>query len=152
MAEQRDGSFNGLVRAVFPATVAPQPPPQTEIVEVVDAVDVEAWAIEHEVTREGHECDDLVLRYRGETKPAAYCPRCRLLVSARDWPTAGGAALLAEPTHFETALLVLRANVGTAVLLALMTWLASLGFTTPGIGFLLAVGALAIYARATRDS
>ena len=46
---------------------------------------------------------------------------------------------------------MLRANVGTGALLALMTWLASLGFTTPGVAFLLAVGALAVYARVTRD-
>ena len=151
MTGTRDRGSDGLVRAVFPAGVVPQPPPQTGIVEVVDALDVEAWAIEHEVTRDGHECDDLVLRYCGETKPAAYCPQCRVLVSARDWPESDAAPLLAEPTHFETALLVLRANVGTAALLAIMTWLASLGFTAPGLGFLLAVAALALYARAVRD-
>jgi membrane protein implicated in regulation of membrane protease activity len=47
--------------------------------------------------------------------------------------------------------LVLRANVGTGALLAVMTWLASLGFTTPGVAFLIAVGALAVYARAMRE-
>ena len=147
----RNGATDGLVRAVFPGSVAPQPPPQTEIVELLDAPDVEAWAIEHEVTRDGHECDDLLLRYRDETKPAVYCPQCRLLVSARDWQPAGPVGTAAEPTHFETALLVLRANVGISALLALMVWLASLGFTTPGIAFLVAVGVLAVYARGARE-
>jgi len=147
----RNGMVDGLVRAVFPGSVAPQPPPQTEIVELLDAPDVEAWAIEHEVTCEGHECDDLLLRYRGETKPAVFCPQCRLLVSARDWQGASSAGTVGEPTHFETALLVLRANIGISALLALMVWLASLGFTTPGVAFLIAVGALAIYARSARE-
>jgi len=146
----RNGVTDGLVRAVFPGSVAPRPPPQTEIVELLDAPDVEAWAIEHEVTREGHECDDLLLRYRGEIKPAVFCPQCRLLVSARDWQSASPAGTV-EPTHFETALLVLRANIGISALLALMAWLASLGFTTPGVAFLIAVGALAIYARSARE-
>ena len=145
MAEGRNGVTDGLVRALFPASVVPQPPPQTEIVELLDAPDVEAWAIEHEVTRDGHECDDLLLRYGDETKPAVYCPRCRLLVSARDWQTAIPAGTLAEPTHLETALLVIRANLGIGAVLGLMTWLASLGFTTPGVAFLIAVGALAAY-------
>ena len=147
----RSGGTNGLVRALFPGSVAPQPPPQTEIVELLEAPDVEAWAIEHEVTREGHECDDLLLRYRDETKPAVYCPRCRLLVSVHDWQPATSAGIATEPTHLETALLVLRANVGISALLALMVWLASLGFTTPGVALLIAAGALAVYARTARE-
>src|SRR5262245_10177719 len=116
----RDRVVDGLVGAVFPARVHPEPPPETEIVELFAVPDVEAWAIEHEVTRDGHECEDLVLHYRDEAKPAVYCPRCRLLVGARDWYAAEAAETVVEPTHLETALLVLRANVGTAALLALM--------------------------------
>ncbi len=56
--------------------------------ELLEAPDVDAWAIEHEVTRDGHECEDLVLHYRDETKPAVYCPRCRLLVGAQEWRAA----------------------------------------------------------------
>lgn len=119
--------------------------------ELLAAPDVEAWAIEHEVTREGHECEDLMLHYRDETKSAVYCPRCRLLVGAQEWRAAVAPDTPAEPTHTETALLVLRANVGTGALLALMVWLASLGFTTPGVALLIAVAALAVYARATRE-
>ena len=151
MAGGREGVTDGLVRALFPGGVVPPPPPQTEIVELLEAPDVEAWATEHEITCEGHECDDLLLRYRDETKPAVYCPQCRLLVSVREWQTAIPAATLAEPTHLETALFVLRANIGTGALLGVMTWLASLGFTTPGVAFLIAVGALAVYARVTRE-
>ena len=146
-----NGRADGLVRAVFPGSVAAPPPPQTEIVELLDAPDVEAWAIEHEVTRDGHECDDLLLRYRDEIKAAVYCPQCRLLVSARDWQAASSPGTVAEATHFETALLVLRANLGISALLVLMTWLAWLGFTTPGVAFLIAAGALAVYARAARE-
>ena len=147
----RDGVADGLVGALFPARAEPAPPPETEIVELLVAPDVEAWALEHEVAREGHECEDLMLHYRDETKPAVYCPRCRLLVGAQEWHATVPAGTIAEPTHLETALLVLRANVGTGALLALMTWLASLGFTTPGVAFLIAVAALIAYARATRD-
>jgi hypothetical protein len=147
----RDQIADGLVGALFPTRAAPPPPPETEIVELLEAPDVDAWAIEHEVTRDGHECEDLVLHYRDETKPAVYCPRCRLLVGAQEWSAAVPPDTLAEPTHTETALLVLRANVGTGALLAVMTWLASLGFTTPGVAFLIAVGALAVYARAMRE-
>jgi hypothetical protein len=151
MSGERNGTAEGLVRALFPGSVAPAPPPRTEIVELLDAPDVEAWAIEHEVTREGHECDDLLLRYRGETKLAVYCPRCRLLVSAREWAAASSPSIPDEPTHLETALLVLRANLGSVAFLGLMTGLASLGFTTPGIAFLIAAAALALYARGARD-
>ena len=145
------GMTDGLVRAVFPGSVAPAPPPRTEIVELLDAVDVEAWAIEHEVTRAGHECDDLLLCYGDETRAAVYCPECRLLVSAHDGQAVVPAGTGAEPTHFETALLVLRANAGISALLALMTGLAWLGFTTPGVVLLIAAGALALYARTARE-
>jgi hypothetical protein len=47
--------------------------------------------------------------------------------------------------------LVLRANLGTGVLVALMTWLTWLGFTTPGVAFLIAVGVLAGYAAVGRN-
>jgi hypothetical protein len=126
--------------------VAPQPPPPTEIVELLDALDVEAWALEHELTREGHECEDMLLRYRDETKPAVYCPRCRLLVGAQDWIPAPARPVLSGPTHLETALLVARANIGAVALVALMVWMAWLGFTTPGVAFLIAVGLIAAYA------
>src|SRR5262245_7900413 len=109
----RNGVADGLVGALFPTRVVPAPPPETEIAELLTAPDVEAWAIEHEVTRDGHECEDLVLHYRDEAKPAVYCPRCRLLVGAQDWHAAVAADASAEATHLETALLVLRANVGT---------------------------------------
>jgi hypothetical protein len=151
MTGGRDGVTDGLVGALFPRGVVPQPPPQTEVVELLDAPDVEAWAIEHEVTCDGHECDDLLLRYRDETKPAVFCPQCRLLVSAREWQTPVPAETLAEPTHLATALFVLRANIGTGALLGVMTWLASLGFTTPGVAFLIAAVALAVYAGVTRE-
>jgi hypothetical protein len=147
----RDGITDGLVGALFPTRVVPQPPPEPEIVELLEAPDVEAWAIEHEITHDGHECEDLVLRYRGETKPAVYCPQCQFLVGAQEWGPAALADTPPEPTHAETAAFVLRANIGTGALLALMTWLASLGFTTPGIAFLIAAGALAVYARVTRE-
>jgi hypothetical protein len=150
-AEARDGVTDGLVGALFPRSVAPQPPPETEIVELLEAADVEAWAIEHELTRDGHECEDVLLRYRDETKPAVYCPRCQLLVGAQAWDSAVPADTPPEPTHTETAVFVLRANIGTGALLGLMTWLTSLGFTTPGLAFLIAVGALAVYARVTRE-
>jgi hypothetical protein len=148
---RRHGRTDGLVGTLFPTRVAPQPPPATEIVELLEAPDVEAWAIEHEVTRDGHECEDLLLRYGDETKPAVYCPRCQLLVGAQEWHTAVVAGTAPEPTHRETAVLVFRANIATAALLALMTWLAWLGFTTPAVALLVAVGALAVYARVTRE-
>ena len=142
---------DGLVGAVFPKLVLPQPPPETEIVELLEATDVEAWAVEHEVTHDGHECEDVLLHYRDETKPAVYCPQCLLLVGAQEWNTAVPAGTPAEPTHAETAVLVLRANIGTGALVGLITWLTALGFTTPGVGFLIAVGALAVYATVTRE-
>jgi hypothetical protein len=151
MSGERNGTTGGLVPALFPGTVVPSPPPRTEIVEVVDALEVEAWAIEHEVAHEGHECDDLMLRYRDEIKQAAYCPRCQLLVSARDGETTAPSAAVAEPTHLETALFVLRANAGICALLAVVVGLTALGFTTPGLAFLIAAGALAFYARGARD-
>jgi hypothetical protein len=151
MAAGRNEGADGLVRALFPAGVVPRPPPQTEIVELLDAPGVEAWAIEHEAAFDGHECDDLLLRYGDETKAAVYCPECRMLVSARDWEVSAPAPLPVEPTHFETALLVLRANAGAVAALGLMTWLASLGFTTPGVAFLIAAGVLALYARVSRE-
>ena len=147
----RDGVAEGLLGALFPARVVPAPPPETEIAELLTAPDLEAWAIEHEVTRDGHECEDLVLHYRDEAKPAVYCPRCRLLVGAQEWRAAVPAVPVVEPTHLETARMVLRANVGTGALLAVMAWLASLGFTTPGVALLVAVGVLIAYARASRD-
>ena len=149
--DARRGPAGGLVGALFPTRATLSPPPPTEIVELLEATDVEAWAIEHEVTREGHECEDLLLRYGDETKPAVYCPRCRLLVGAREWHAAPGSHAAPEPTHGETAVLVLRANIATASLLVLMTWLAWMGFTTPGVALLAAVGALAVYARVTRE-
>jgi hypothetical protein len=147
----RNGVADGLVGALFPSQVVLAPPPETEIAELLAAPDVEVWAIEHEATCEGHACEDLVLHYRDEVKPAVYCPACRLLVGAQEWRAAVSVAPLAEPTHLETALLVLRANVGTGALLALTAWLASLGFTTPGVALLVAVGVLIAYARATRE-
>ncbi len=119
--------------------------------ELFEAADVEAWAVEHEVTRDGHECEDVLLRYRDETKPAVYCPRCQWLVGAQTWDTAVPADTPPEPTHAETAVFVLRANIGTGALVGLITWLTALGFTTPGMGFLIAVGALAVYATLTRE-
>jgi hypothetical protein len=147
----RDGVADGLVGALFPERVVLPPPAETEIAELLVAPDVDEWAIEHEATREGHECEDLVLHYRDEAKPAVYCPVCRLLVGAQEWRAAAPDTAVPEPTHLETALLVLRANVGTAALLALTAWLASLGFTTPGVALLIAVGALVVYARRARD-
>jgi hypothetical protein len=141
-----------LVGALFPGRPDLRPPPPTEIVELLEAPDVEEWAIEHEVTRDGHECEDLLLRYGEEAKPAVYCPRCQLLVGAREWRAAPAAGPAPEPTHQETAVLVFRANVAAAVLLALMAWLGWLGFTTPGVALLLAAGALAVYARAVREA
>jgi hypothetical protein len=149
--ESRVGGTDGLVGAVFPKLVPPQPPPETEIVELFEAADVEAWAVEHEVTRDGHECEDVLLYYRDETKPAVYCPRCQLLVGAQDWNTAVPIGTPPAPTHAETAVFVLRANIGTGALVGLITWLTALGFTTPGMGFLIAVGALAVYATVTRE-
>ena len=149
--EARGGVSDGLVGAVFPKLVLPQPPPETEIVELLEAADVEAWAVEHEVTRDGHECEDVLLRYRDETKPAVYCPRCQLLVGAQAWNTAVPTGTPPEPTHAETAVFVLRANLGTGALVGLITWLTALGFTTPGMGFLIAVAALAIYATVARE-
>lgn len=149
--EARGGVTDGLVGAVFPRAVLPQPPPETEIVELLEATDVEAWAIEHEVTRDGHECEDVLLRYRDEAKPAVYCTRCQLLVGAQTWDTAVPASTPPEATHAETAVFVLRANIGTGALVGLITWLTALGFTTPGMGFLIAVGALAVYATITRE-
>jgi hypothetical protein len=147
----RVGVTDGLVGAVFPKLVLPQPPPETEIVELFEAVDVEAWAAEHELIRDGHECEDVLLRYRDETKPAVYCPRCQWLVGAQNWDSAVPADPPAEPTHAETAVFVLRANLGTGALVGLMAWLAALGFTTPGMGLLIAVAVLAVYATVTRD-
>ena len=49
-------------------------------------------------------------------------------------------------THAETALLVLGANVGTAVLLGLVAWLTWLGIATASMAFLIAAGLLAAYA------
>lgn len=149
--ETRAEVTDGLVGTVFPRVLLPQAPPPTEIVELVAVVDVEGWAIEHELTRDGHECEDLLLRYRDETKPAAYCPQCRLLVGAQHWDPAAPSHAPPGPTHAETAVLVLRANVGTGVLVGLMTWLTWLGFTTPGVAFLIAVGVLAGYATFGRD-
>jgi hypothetical protein len=148
---RRDGMTDGLAGTLFPTRVALRPPPETEIAELLEAPDVEAWAIEHEVTGDGHECEDLLLRYGDETKPAVYCPRCQLLVGAREWHTALVSGTAPEPTHRETAALVFRANIATATLLALMTWLAWLGFTTPGVALLLAAGALALWARVGRE-
>ena len=46
----------------------------------------------------------MLLRYRDETKPAVYCPRCLLLVGAQDWNTAAvPIGTPPEPTHAETA-------------------------------------------------
>jgi hypothetical protein len=149
--ETRAGATDGLVGTVFPQIVLPQPPPPTEIVELVAALDVEAWAIEHEVTHDGHACEDLLLHYRDKTKPAVYCPQCRLLVGAQNWDPAVTGDRPLGPTHAETAVLVLRANVGTGVLVGLVTWLAWLGFTTPGVAFLIAVGVLAGYAAVGRE-
>jgi hypothetical protein len=140
-----------LVGALFPARPGLRPPPATEIVELLEAPDVEAWAIEHEVTRDGHECEDLLLRYGDEDKPAVYCPRCQLLVGAREWRAVPGAGLAPGPTHRETAALVFRANTAAALLLALMAWLGWLGFTTPGVALLIAAAALAVYARTARE-
>ena len=40
----RDETTDGLVGALFPRRAAsPQPPPETEIVELLEAADVEAW-------------------------------------------------------------------------------------------------------------
>ncbi len=137
---------DGLVGAVFPKLVLPPPPPATEIVELLEAPDVEAWVIEHELTYDGHECEDLLLHYRDETKPAVYCPDCQLLVGAQRWDHATDVDVPSAPTHLETAVLALRANIGTGVLVGLITWLTSLGFTTPGLALLITVGALAAYA------
>jgi hypothetical protein len=149
--ESRDGVADGLVGALFPTRVVPTPPPETEIVELLEAADVEAWAIEHELTSDGHECEDVLLRYRDETKPAVYCPRCQLLVGAQQWDAAVHANTLPEPTHPETALFVLRTNIGTVAFLGLMTSLALLGFTTSGVMILIAAAALAAYATAARE-
>lgn len=149
--ESRVGGTDGLVETVFPRVVLPPPPPATEIVELLEATDVEAWAVEHEVARDGHECEDVLLRYRDETKPAVYCPRCLLLVGAQEWNTAVPADTPPEPTHTETAAFVLRANIGTGALVGLITWLTALGFTTSGVALLIAVGALAVYATVTRE-
>jgi len=148
-AETRGGLTDGLVGTVFPRLVLPQPPPETEIVELLDALDIDAWVIEHEITRDGHECEDVLLRYRDEAKPAVYCPECRLLVGAQRWDTVSAVDVPSEPTHAETAALVLRANIGTAMLVGGIAWLTSLGFTTPGLALLIAVGTLAVYAAAT---
>lgn len=147
----RDQTADGLVGALFPRRAAPQPPPETEIVELLEAPDVDAWAIEHEVTRDGHECQDLLLRSGDEAKPAVYCPRCQLLVGAQQWNSSIVADSASEPTHPETAVFVLGANIGTGALLGLMTLLAALGFTTPGVALLITVGALAVYAKVTRE-
>ncbi|MGH7331397.1 MAG: hypothetical protein ACREKS_01360 [Candidatus Rokuibacteriota bacterium] len=145
MPDNRGGVSDGLAGTLFPKIVLPPPPLPTEIVELVAVVDVEAWAIEHEVTRDGHECEDLFLRYRDHAKPAVYCPECRLLVGAQDWSTATPGVIPRLSTHAETAVLVLRANVGTGILLGLVVWLAWLGFTTTGMALLIAVGLLAAY-------
>ena len=147
--EGRGGLTDGLVGTVFPRLVLPQPPPETEIVELLDALDIDAWVIEHEITRDGHECEDVLLRYRDEAKPAVYCPECRLLVGAQRWDIVSAVDVPAEPTHAETAVFVLRANIGTGILVGAITWLTSLGFTTPGLALLIAVGTLAVYAAAT---
>lgn len=144
------GAPDELAGTVFPGIVLAPPPVPTEIVELVAAIDVEAWAIEHEVTRDGHECEDLLLRYRDEAKPAVYCPQCQMLVGAQDWSPTAPSVVRQPSTHAESAVLVLGANVATGVLVGLVTWLAWLGFTTPGVGFLIAVGVLAGYATVGR--
>jgi hypothetical protein len=88
----------------------------------------------------------MLLRYREETKSAVYCPQCRLLVGARDWIPASAGLASPGPTHVETVLLVARANIGAVALVAVMAWVAWLGFTMPGVAFLIAVGLLAAYA------
>lgn len=140
-----------LVEALFPKFARLQPPPSTEIVELLDAPDVEAWAVEHERTCDGHACENLGFRYRDETMAAVYCPRCELLMVAQDPDLAVTDDLPPEPTHTETAVFVLRANLGVGLILGLMTWLTSLGFTTPGLAFLIAVGTLAVYAGVGRE-
>jgi hypothetical protein len=147
--EARGGAIDGLVGTVFPRLVLPRPPPETEIVELLEAPDIDAWVIEHEITRDGHECEDVLLRYRDEAKPAVYCPECRLLVGAQRWGTVSAVDVPSEPTHAETAALVLRANLGTGMLVGAIAWLTSLGFTTPGLALLIAVGALGVYAAVT---
>ncbi len=144
--DNRVGESDGLAGTLFPKIVLPPASPPTEIVELVAVVDVETWAIEHELTRDGHECEDLLLRYRDEAKPAVYCPDCRLLVGARDWRPATPGTMPRLSTHAETALLVLGANVGTAVLLGLVAWLTWLGIATASMAFLIAAGLLAAYA------
>jgi hypothetical protein len=145
VAESRGRVSDGLAGTLFPKIVLPPPPPPTEIVELVAVVDVEAWAIEHELTRDGHECEDLLLRYCDQAKPAVYCPECRLLVGAQHWSPVMMGVLPRLSTHAETAVLVLRANVGTAILLGLVAWLTWLGFTTAGLALLIAAGLLAAY-------
>jgi hypothetical protein len=149
--EERE-SADGLVSALFPRLVLCPPPAETEIAEVLEAADVDTWAIEHEAARDGHECEDLLLHYHAETRRAVFCPQCHVLVGEDSWATANPAGSPPGPTHAETAVLVLRANAAVGALLGLVTWLASLGFTSPDLALLVAVGALAVYGVLTRPA
>jgi hypothetical protein len=154
---ERRASADGLVRAIFPRRAPPPPPAETEMAELLPADDVEAWALEHETTREGHECEDLLLCEHAQARRAVYCPECQVLVGEREvlvgedpWAIVNPAGPPPEPTHAETAALVFTANAGVGVLLALITWLLSLGFTSSDLALLIAAGAFAVYGALAR--